>query len=224
VNLIFIGPPGAGKGTQAQLLQRHEGIPQISTGDILRAAIRAQTALGLRAQMYMNRGELVPDDVMIKIVEDRLNQPDAQRGFVLDGFPRTVGQAVALDQVLAAGRRHIDVVVYFDVSDEVIVHRLAGRRVCRQAGHIYHVEASRPKVPGRCDIDGSELYQREDDHEQTVRHRLEVYHRDTEPLVDLYRRRGIFEPLRDGDIETVYRRLIEIVKARAGSRPERQKL
>ncbi len=224
MNLIFLGPPGAGKGTQAQLLQRREGIPQISTGDILRAAIRAQTPLGLRAQMYMNRGELVPDDVMIQIVEDRLNQPDAQRGFVLDGFPRTVGQALALDRVLTAGRRHLDVVVYFDVSDEVIVHRLAGRRVCRQAGHIYHVEASTPKVPGRCDIDGSELYQREDDQEQTVRRRLEVYHRDTEPLTDLYRRRGIFEPLRDGDIETVYRRLMTIVKARAGSRQEQQKL
>lgn len=216
MNLIFFGPPGAGKGTQAQLLQQREGIPQISTGDMLRAAIRAQTPLGRRAQQYVDAGELVPDDVMIEIVEDRLNQPDARRGFVLDGFPRTVGQALALDRALEASARRIDVAVYFVVSDEVIVHRLAGRRVCRQAGHIYHIEAHPPKVAGRCDIDGSPLYQREDDREETVRRRLEVYHRETEPLADFYRRRGVFQPLRDGDIETVYQNLIAIVRVRAG--------
>jgi adenylate kinase len=216
VNLIFFGPPGAGKGTQAQLLQQREGIPQISTGDMLREAIRAQTPLGRRAQQYVDAGELVPDDVMIEIVEDRLNQPDARRGFALDGFPRTVGQALALDRALEASARRIDVAVYFVVSDEVIVHRLAGRRVCRQAGHIYHIEAHPPKVAGRCDIEGSPLYQREDDREETVRRRLEVYHRETEPLADFYRRRGVFQPLRDGDIETVYQNLIAIVRVRAG--------
>jgi adenylate kinase len=216
VNLIFFGPPGAGKGTQAQLLQQREGIPQISTGDMLRAAIRAQTPLGRRAQQYVDAGELVPDDVMIEIVEDRLNKPDARRGFVLDGFPRTVGQALALDRALEASARRIDVAVYFVVSDEVIVHRLAGRRVCRQAGHIYHLEAHPPEVAGRCDIDGSPLYQREDDREETVWKRLEVYHRETEPLADFYRRRGVFQPLRDGDIETVYKNLIAIVRVRAG--------
>ena len=216
MNLIFFGPPGAGKGTQAQLLQQREGIPQISTGDMLRAAIRARTPLGRRAQKFVDAGELVPDDVMIGIVQERLTQPDARRGFVLDGFPRTVTQAQALDRVLEASGRKIDVAVYFDLSDEVIVRRLAGRQVCKQ-GHIYHVEASPPKVPGRCDIDGSPLFQRDDDREQTVRRRLEVYHRETEPLTDLYRRRGIFHPLRDGDIETVYRNLVTIVKAKTGS-------
>ena len=156
------------------------------------------------------------NDVMIALVHARLDQPDARRGFVLDGFPRTVKQAQALDRVLEASGRPIDVSVYFDVSDEVIVRRLAGRRVCRQ-GHIYHLEASPPKVPGRCDLDGSPLFQREDDREVTVRRRLEVYHRETEPLTDLYRRRGIFEPLRDGDIETVYRNLVAIVKTKTGS-------
>lgn len=216
MNLIFFGPPGAGKGTQAQLLQQREGIPQISTGDMLRAAIRARTPLGRRAQEFVDAGELVPDDVMIDIVQDRLNQPDARRGFVLDGFPRTVRQAQALDRVLEASSRQIDAAVYFDVSDEVIVRRLAGRRVCKQ-GHIYHLAASPPKVPGRCDIDGSALFQREDDREETVRKRLEVYHRETEPLADLYRLRGIFQPVRDGDIETVYGNLVTIVKAKTGS-------
>ncbi|HVH32463.1 MAG TPA: adenylate kinase [bacterium] len=220
MNLIFFGPPGAGKGTQAHLLQQREGIPQISTGDMLRAAIRARTPLGQRAQKFMDAGELVPDDVMIGIVQERLTQPDARRGFVLDGFPRTVTQAHALDRVLEASGRKIDVAVHFDVGDEVIVRRLAGRRVCKQ-GHIYHVEASPPKVPGRCDMDGSPLFQRDDDREETVRKRLEVYHRETEPLTDLYRRRGIFHSLRDGDIETVYRNLVTIVKAKTGSqRPE----
>lgn len=218
MNLIFLGPPGAGKGTQAQLLQQREGIPQVSTGDILRAAMAAQTPLGQQARLDVDRGELVPDDVMIRIIEDRLNQPDARRGFVLDGFPRTLGQANALDRVLVATGRRIDLVLYFDVADDVIVGRLTGRRVCRQAAHIYHVESSPPRVAGWCDIDGSELFQRDDDREETVRRRLEVYHRETEPLVAFYRRRGVFEPLRNGDIESVYRRLAEIIKTRAGSR------
>jgi len=218
MNLIFLGPPGAGKGTQAQLLEQREGIPQVSTGDILRTAMAAETPLGQQARQYVDRGELVPDDVMIAIIEDRLNQPDARRGFVLDGFPRTLRQARALDRVLAATGRRLDLVLYFDVVDDVIVRRLTGRRVCQQAAHIYHVESSPPRRPGRCDIDGSTLYQREDDQEETVRRRLEVYHRETEPLVEFYRRRGLFEPVRNGDIESVRRRLVEILKTRAGSR------
>ncbi len=218
MNVIFLGPPGAGKGTQARLLQQREGIPQVSTGDILRAATARQTPLGRQAKQYMDRGELVPDDVMISLIEERLNQPDAQRGFVLDGYPRTQGQAHALDRVLAATGRRIDAVVYFDIADGVVLRRLTGRRVCRQAGHIYHIEFSPPRVPRRCDTDGSELYQRDDDREETVRRRLDVYHRDTEPLVDFYRRGGVFESVRDGDIESVYQRLIEIIKTRTGSR------
>lgn len=218
MNVVFLGPPGAGKGTQARLLQQREGIPQVSTGDMLRAAIARQTPLGRLAKQHIDRGELVPDDVMISIIEERLKQPDAQRGFVLDGYPRNKPQAHALDRVLATMGRRIDAVVYFDVAAGVVLHRLTGRRVCRQAGHIYHVEYSPPKVPGRCDVDGSELFQRDDDREETVRRRLDVYHRDTEPLVDFYRRRGVFESVRDGDIETVYRRLVEIIKTRTGSR------
>src|SRR5881296_3287787 len=201
MNLIFLGPPGAGKGTQAQLLEQREGIPQVSTGDILRTAMAAETPLGQQARQYVDQGELVPDDVMIAIIEDRLNQPDARRGFVLDGFPRTLRQARALDRVLAATGRRLDLVLYFDVADDVIVRRLTGRRVCQQAAHIYHVESSPPRRPGRCDIDGSK-----------------VYHRETEPLVEFYRRRGLFEPVRNGDIESVRRRLVEILKTRAGSR------
>ncbi len=216
MNVIFLGPPGAGKGTQAQLLQRREGIPQISTGDILRAAMTAQTPLGRRAKAYVERGDLVPDDVMIEIVKERVGQPDARRGFVLDGFPRTLGQARALDEVLTGAGRRIDVVVYFDIPDDVIVRRLTGRRVCRAAAHIYHIEFSPPKAAGRCDVDGSELFQRDDDREETVRRRLVVYHQQTEPLVEFYRRRGVFEGVRDGDIETVYRQLLEIIKTRAG--------
>jgi len=216
MNVIFLGPPGAGKGTQAQLLQQREGIPQISTGDILRAAMAAQTPLGRRAKAYVDRGDLVPDDVMIEIVKERIGQPDARRGFVLDGFPRTLGQARALDEVLTSAGRRIDVVVYFDIPDDVIVRRLTGRRVCRAAAHIYHIEFSPPRAAGRCDVDGSELFQRDDDQEETVRRRLVVYHQQTEPLVEFYRRRGVFEVLRDGDIEAVYRQLLEIIKTRAG--------
>jgi len=218
VNLVFLGPPGAGKGTQAQLLQQREGIPQISTGDILRAAAAAETPLGRRAKAFVDRGELVPDEVMIAIIEDRLKQPDARAGFVLDGFPRTLRQAVALDRLLAAAGRRLDAVVYFDVPDDAIVRRLTGRRVCRQASHIYHVEFSPPKVAGRCDLDGSELYQRDDDREETVRRRLEVYHGETEPLVEFYRARGIFERIPEGSIEAVYQRLLEIIRTRVNVR------
>ncbi len=218
MNVIFLGPPGAGKGTQAQLLQQREGIPQISTGDILRAAMAAQTPLGLQAKVYVDRGDLVPDDVMIEIVKERVDQPDARRGFVLDGFPRTLGQARALDRMLAGAGRRIDVVVYFDIPDDVIVRRLTGRRVCRQAAHIYHVEFSPPNAAGRCDVDGSELFQRDDDREDTVRRRLQVYHQQTEPLVEFYRRRGVFEAVRDEEIESVYRQLLEILKTRAEPR------
>lgn len=217
MNLIFLGPPGAGKGTQAQLLQQREGIPQVSTGDMLRAAIRAQSPLGQRAQQYVEAGELVPDEVMIGLVEERLNQPDARRGFVLDGFPRTVRQAQALDRLLEATGRHIDAAVYFEVSNEVIIRRLAGRRVCVKCGHIYHLEAHPPRIPGRCDIDGSPLYQRKDDREATVRRRLEVYQRETEPLADLYRRRGLFHTLGDDEIETRYQNLLALVKAQASA-------
>jgi adenylate kinase len=217
VDLIVLGPPGAGKGTQARLLQQREGIPQISTGDILRAAMGAETELGKRAKAFVDLGALVPDDVMIAIVAERLGQPDARHGFVLDGFPRTLPQAEALDVVLAASGRALDAVLYFEIGDEAIVQRLAGRWVCTQAGHIYHLKFSPPRTPGRCDIDGSALIQRADDRPETVRHRLEVYHRETRPVVEFYRRRGLFDVIdASGEIEDVYRAVRRAIGARAG--------
>ncbi|MDQ7820848.1 MAG: adenylate kinase [Armatimonadota bacterium] len=218
MNLVFLGPPGAGKGTQARLLQEREGIPRISTGDILRAAVAGGTPLGREAAAYLERGDLVPDHIMIAVVAERLRHPDARRGFVLDGFPRTRAQAEALDRLLEAQGRRLDAVVYFQVSDATVLRRLVGRRVCRAAGHIYHVEFHPPRVPGRCDLDGSPLEQREDDREETVRRRLEVYRQQTEPLVAYYRSRSIFETVEDGDVETVHRRVMEIVRARSRAR------
>lgn len=218
MNLVFLGPPGAGKGTQAQLLREREGIPQISTGDILRRGMIEDSALGRQAKAYVDRGELVPDDVMIGIIEARVNRPDAQRGFVLDGFPRTLAQADALDRVLAEHGRALDAVVYFKVSDETIIRRLTGRRVCREAAHIFHVEFSPPGVDGVCDVDGSPLFQREDDKVDTVRHRLRIYHRETEPLVEFYRTRGVFETIdAEADIEVTYLALREILRTRVES-------
>lgn len=216
VHLILLGPPGAGKGTQAQLLREREGIPQIATGDILRRAIDPATPLGRIAKAYIDEGALVPDEVMIGIIEERLTQSDVQNGFVLDGFPRTLPQAHALSRVLAEHALHLDAVVFFTVRDATILRRLTGRRVCRLAAHIYHVQYNPPAVEGICDIDGSPLYQRDDDREETVRHRLEVYRRETEPVVEFYRNRGIVETL-DGEaeLEETYRRLVDIVKARA---------
>ncbi len=219
MNLIFLGPPGAGKGTQAQLLQEREGILQISTGDILRRAIADGSPLGQRAKAFVERGELVPDAVMVGVIEQRLDDPDARRGFVLDGFPRTVPQAQALDRALQVRDRALDAVVYFQISDQTIIRRLTGRRVCQRVAHIFHVEFSPPRVEGQCDLDGSALYQRDDDKEQTVRHRLQVYHRQTEPLVGFYRRRGIFETVdAEADTEVVYRALREILQTRVEPR------
>lgn len=190
--LVLLGPPGAGKGTQAKRLQEAEGVPQISTGDILRDAVASASELGRAAEAYMSRGELVPDDVMVRIIERCLAQPDARGGFVLDGFPRTVAQAVALDAMLAAHGRSLDAVVYFEAPEETLVRRASGRRVCRGAGHIYHVEYHPPKAAGRCDLDGSDLVQRDDDRPEVVRRRLAVYRQQTTPVVDYYRTRGVF--------------------------------
>ncbi|MDR7556806.1 MAG: adenylate kinase [Armatimonadota bacterium] len=215
MRLIFLGPPGAGKGTQARLLHEREGWPQISTGDMLRAAIAAGSALGREAAQYVQRGELVPDAVMIGLVAERLQQPDAAAGFVLDGFPRTLAQAEALEAVLTGLGRTLDRAVYFRASEETLIRRLSGRRVCQAAGHIYNVYSSPPRVPGRCDVDGSVLLQREDDAPATVRRRLEVYREQTEPLLAFYRARGLYAELAaDDDIETTYRRLLALLGLR----------
>ncbi|KRT77476.1 MAG: adenylate kinase, adenylate kinase [Armatimonadetes bacterium CSP1-3] len=208
MNLIFFGPPGGGKGTQARLLQARRGFVQISTGDILREAIAVGTSLGREAQRYMDKGELVPDVVMIGIVEERLRRPDTAAGFVLDGFPRTLPQAAALEEMLGRLGRRLDRVVDFQVSEATLVRRLSGRRVCQAAGHIYHVEFNPPRQPGVCDIDGSPLYQREDDRPETVRRRMEVYRAQTAPVLEHYRARSVYTVLdAEGAVEEVSTRL-----------------
>lgn len=189
--LIFLGPPGAGKGTQARDLARHWGVPQVSTGDMLREAAAAGTSLGREAKRYMDTGALVPDQVVIGLVDERLAQPDAARGFVLDGFPRTVPQAEALDALLRRRGLDLDRVLYFDVSRDELIRRLTGRRTCRGCGAGYHVVSAPPRAAGRCDRCGGELYQREDDAEATVSRRLDVYATQTAPLLDYYRARGL---------------------------------
>ena len=212
MNLIFLGPNGAGKGTQARLLQQRQGIPQISTGDMLRAAIAKGSNLGKEAERYVSAGDLVPDAVMIGIIAERLQQPDVQSGFVLDGFPRTIAQAEALEAVLAGLNRKLDRLIYFEVSEGTLVRRLSGRMVCRAAGHIYNENSSRPKAPGVCDMDGSEVYYREDDRPDKIRRRLQVYHDKTEPLLAFYRERGLLSVLNaEADVEDIYRSLMTMI-------------
>ncbi len=216
MNLIFMGPPGAGKGTQAEIFHERHGIPHISTGDIFRAAVRAGTELGGKAQAYMQRGDLVPDDVVQEIVEARLAEPDARVGFILDGYPRTLPQADALDRWLAKSARQLDAVVFFDIREEVLLRRLTGRRVCPVCGAIYHLDYKPPRVPGRCDLDEAELVQRKDDAPDTVRHRLEVFRRWTAPLVDHYRTRGLFLRVNaEGPVLEVYARIRAFAESRS---------
>ena len=192
LNLILLGPPGAGKGTQAERLREDFGLPHISTGDILRAQVAEGTELGREAQRYMEAGELVPDDLIVKMIIDRINAGDARDGFLLDGFPRNEKQADALAEALGSLDRRLSAALLIDVPDEEVVRRLAGRRVCvKNPSHIYHVDFDPPKHEGVCDQDGSRLVQRDDDREETIRKRLDVYHAQTEPLIDYYDRAGL---------------------------------
>ncbi len=191
MNLIMLGPPGAGKGTQAKMLVDKLGIPQISTGDMLRAAVAEGTELGKKAKEYMDKGQLVPDEVVIGIVKERLAKPDCEKGFILDGFPRTVPQAEALDGILEEMGRKIDYVINIVVPDEEILKRLTGRRTCKKCGAMYHVVYNPPKKEGVCDKCGGELYQRDDDKEETIKNRLKVYADQTAPLVEYYRGKGV---------------------------------
>jgi adenylate kinase len=191
-NLILLGPPGAGKGTQAERLRDDFGIPHISTGDILRAQVTEGTELGTQAKRYMDAGELVPDDVIIGMITERIAEGDARDGFLLDGFPRNRQQAEALNEALERLDRRLTAVLLIEVPNEEVVRRLAGRRVCvKNPSHIYHVDFDPPKHEGVCDQDGARLIQRDDDKEETIRRRLEVYHSHTEPLVDYYDRAGL---------------------------------
>jgi len=191
VKLILLGPPGAGKGTQAKMLMDRFRIPQVSTGDILRAAVANRTAMGLKAKEYMDAGALVPDEVVIGIVRDRLQESDCVLGFILDGFPRTVPQADALREVLAGLGKDLDAVVSLEVDADVLVERLTGRRTCGGCGRGFHVRFDPPGVAGVCDACGGVLIQRDDDREETIRQRLQVYGAQTSPLVDYYRRQEL---------------------------------
>lgn len=195
MNLILLGPPGAGKGTQAKMLIEAYGIPQISTGDMLRAAVRNQTALGLEAKKFMDAGQLVPDQVVIGLAKDRIAEPDCAKGFMLDGFPRTVPQAEALDKVLAGMNKKIDHVISIEVANDELMGRLTGRRTCKACGQGFHVMFDPPKAKGKCDKCGGELYQRDDDNEATVSNRLKVYNDQTAPLIDYYQKKGLLRPI-----------------------------
>ena len=185
-NIILLGAPGAGKGTQAEKICEHLNIPTISTGNIIREALKSGTEMGKKAQSYLDEGKLVPDDVVIGIVRDRLAQGDCKNGFVLDGFPRTIPQAEALDQMGIV----IDKVIDLQVTDEDVIQRMSGRRICEKCGASYHVQDNKPRVEGVCDKCAGTLIQRKDDHPDTVKERLKVYHKQTEPLEEYYRKKG----------------------------------
>lgn len=210
MDLILFGPPGAGKGTQAQFLVDTFGVPQISTGDMLRAAVKAGTPLGIKAKEIMGRGGLVSDDIVLGIVAERLKEVDCSKGFVLDGFPRTIPQADALDHILKDAGRSIDHVVSLEVDNDEIVKRLSGRRSCPVCGKGYHVTFDPPKQVGVCGVCGAALVQRDDDREETIRHRLSVYEEQTAPLKDYYREKNLLRPILGmGLISKVQQRIAE---------------
>ena len=186
LNLVLLGPPGSGKGTQGERLQADLRLPYYATGDILRAAVRDETALGKTAKEFMDKGDLVPDEVIVGVIAERLDSEEAADGFILDGFPRTTPQAEALDRKLVELERSLTGVLLIDVADEEVTRRLSGRRVCSDGGHVYHVDHNPPQREGVCDLDGSELIQRDDDKPEVIRHRLDQYHAKTEPLVEYY--------------------------------------
>jgi adenylate kinase len=195
VILVFLGPPGAGKGTQAKLLSQRMGFLHLSTGDLLREAVKNQTPLGKKAKEYMDRGELVPDELIVQLIEETMPKDG---NVILDGFPRTVNQALALEEMLRVKGEKISKVLFFDVPDEVIIDRLSGRRVCSKCGAVYHVKYNPPKVEGVCDLCSGTLVQRDDDKEEVVRKRLEVYRKQTQPLIEFYQDRGIIYRLDAG--------------------------
>jgi adenylate kinase len=210
--LVLLGPPGAGKGTQAERLEEELHLPHVSSGELFRENMKNETELGLLAKGYIDRGDLVPDDVTIAMIRARLQRPDCEQGAILDGFPRTQAQAEALDRMLAEMERGLDGVLYIAVPDEVLVRRLSGRWLCSQCQTPYHTAFSPPTKEGICDACGGELYQREDDKPETVRARLEVYRRQTAPLIDYYRQAGLLVEVDGaGGIETVSTALLEAV-------------
>ena len=213
MRLVLLGPPGAGKGTQAQVLSKDLNIPHISTGDMLREALKAASPLGLKAKVYMEKGALVPDELVIALVKERLSKSDAKKGFILDGFPRTPEQAKSLDESLKELKMPLDVVLYFKTSLAVIITRLSGRRVCGQCGKNYHQVNFKPKTEGICDVCGSKLVQRPDDKEETIEKRLKVYEDQTAPLIDYYKRKNILSEVSgDLDVQELNTELLKLFK------------
>lgn len=214
MKLILLGPPGAGKGTQAKMLTEEFSIPQISTGDILRAAVKDGTAMGLKAKEYMDAGGLVPDEVVVGIVRDRLQEADCNNGFILDGFPRTVAQADALQASLQQMGKDLDRVISLDVDAEALVERLTGRRTCKDCGRGYHVTFDPSREEGKCDACGGTLFQRDDDQEETIRKRLQVYADQTSPLISYYRKADVLLEL-DGmrPIPEVQKKMLSLLQA-----------
>ncbi|MFD4786975.1 adenylate kinase [Streptomyces sp. NPDC058459] len=215
MRIVLVGPPGAGKGTQAVRLAEKLVVPHISTGDLFRANISRQTELGKLAKSYMDAGNLVPDEVTIAMAKDRMEQPDAENGFLLDGFPRNVSQAQALDELLQSEGIKLDAVLDLEVPEDEVVKRIAGRRICRNdSAHVFHVTYSAPKREGVCDVCGGELYQRDDDSEDTVRKRLEVYHTQTEPIIDYFKAQGLVVTISAlGKVDEVTKRAVEALPA-----------
>ncbi len=212
MRLIMLGAPGAGKGTQAKKIAEKYSIPHISTGDIFRANIKNGTELGTKAKTYMDQGLLVPDELVVDLVVDRVNQEDCKNGYVLDGFPRTIPQADALDKALEAVEQKVDYAINVEVPDENIVRRMSGRRACLNCGATYHLQYSKPKVEGVCDVCGNELILRDDDKPETVLKRLGVYHEQTQPLIEYYTNKGVLREV-DGtiDIEDVFNEIVAIL-------------
>ena len=213
MNIVLFGPPGSGKGTQAKLLAEKYGVPHISTGDILRGNLNNETKLGLEAKTYMDKGELVPDDVLIGIIKDRLSESDGASGFLLDGYPRTLQQAETLSKILTELGKNLDVVLNIDVPDEKLLKRLAGRRMC-VCGASYHILFNKPKQEGICDLCGSKLYQRDDDKEEAILNRLDVYKNQTRPLIDHYTQAGVMLTINGAaDIEVVFNEICRLLDA-----------
>ena len=212
MKIIMLGAPGAGKGTQAKMIADKYGVPHVSTGDIFRANIKNGTELGMEAKKYMDQGLLVPDELTVKILLDRVSQPDCKNGYVLDGFPRTIPQAEVLDKALAELGESIDYAIDVDVPDENIVKRMSGRRACVSCGATYHVVHVPPKKEGICDRCGSELIHRDDDKPETVKNRLDVYHKQTQPLIDFYTKKGVLKTV-DGtvDMQDVFKAIVAIL-------------
>ena len=215
MKIIMLGAPGAGKGSQASRIAKEYQLPHISTGDIFRANLKEETELGKRAKSFMDKGELVPDDITIAMLLDRIHKEDCKNGYILDGFPRTIPQAEALKEALAKKDEKIDLALDVEASDELIIKRMAGRRTCPACGAIYHIVTLPPKTEGICDRCGADLIQRKDDNEETVKNRLKIYHEVTEPLISYYKKEGILEEIDGAELDRVFEKVKRIIHERS---------